>query len=678
MSRRTRPNRPDSKPHATAGTRPALRRWFRIVALLLPVLLLGLIEGVFRLKGYGGYPPLLRHVGPVEGGELMLADQSGAIPWFFANSDRPGYNDQYTFVTPKPTNVFRVFMVGESAMKGYPQPRNLASSAFLQAMLQDAWPERRVEVINLGTTAVASYPVLGMMTEALEYQPDLVIIHTGHNEFFGTYGVASVGRAGGQWWTLPLTRFFHSLAIVQAWQKHRQTKGAQLERTLMETMVGNDYVPLNSGLRKAAGRNLQINLTKMIRRCQDRAVPVMVCTLPTNERDLAPVGRVETGLPTGTMTAEEHFRRGQELYAQGQTQTALEQFIAARDADTMPWRAPSAAQQAVRQAARETGAVLCDLETAFRANSLGGCIGWELMDDHVHPTLRGQALMAEEFVRTLSRMANSAKVAPDAQTRIAPWGSYAQRLGDNPYDRYGVAHSMRVLFEVPFMKSSNPEGYARFSTLCADFEKLQDTEVLSAMKEWHTYRPHVGAKRPLSGMVARVFLRQGKLAEAEQYYQIARLAVPAFTSWHMEYTYFLLVTREKQNGQLNEADRQMAAAEIEQGKFLLRRCVSESGFAERHLGRLHQLRGEFAEAIPYLLASRAKLSGFDLVAADQALVVSYLRLKQFDRATQVAANGARNAGEFSGLYQKMLEEIPAFERTARINDSSTPAPEGPK
>lgn len=659
MSRKAKLNHPAARP--AAAIRPGVRRWFRLAALLLPVLLLFAVEGFFRLKGHGGYPPLLRRVGAVPGGELVLADQSGAIPWFFANSDRPGYNDQYTFVTPKPTNVFRVFMVGESAMKGYPQPRNLASSAFLKAMLQDAWPGRRVEVINLGTTAVASYPVLGMMTEALEYQPDLVIIHTGHNEFFGTYGVASVGRTGGAWWTLPLTRFVHSLATVQAWKTHRTGKGAQLDRTLMETMVGNDYVPMNSPLREAAARNLQINLTKMIRRCQERAVPVMVCTLPTNERDLAPVGRAETDLAVGQTSAPEHFQRGRTLFAEGQNEAALREFIAARDADTMPWRAPSAAQQAVRDAARATGATLCDLESAFRTNSPGGCIGWELMDDHVHPTLRGQALMAEEFVRSMKQLEAGAKA------RIAPWETYAERLGTNPYDSYGVAHSMRVLFEVPFMQSSNPEGLARFRRVCTAFEQQQDAEVLAAMKEWHTYRPHVGAKRPLSGMVARVFLRQGKLAEAEEYYGIARLAVPEFTSWHMEYTYFLLVTREKRHGQLTEADRAMAAAEIEQGQFLLRRGFSESGFAERHLGRLHQLRGEFAEAIPYLLASRAKLGGFDLVAADQALVVSYLRLGQFAQARQLATNGVKNSGEYAGLYQKMLDEIPAFERAAQTN-----------
>ena len=56
---------------------------------------------------------------------------------------------------PPGTNTVRVLLVGESAIQGYPQPRHLCASAFLQLMLQDAWPDRRVEVINLGTTAIA-------------------------------------------------------------------------------------------------------------------------------------------------------------------------------------------------------------------------------------------------------------------------------------------------------------------------------------------------------------------------------------------------------------------------------------------------------------------------------------------------------------------------------------------
>ncbi len=656
------------QPAPAAPTKPpfdaARVRWlFKFIALILPVALVLGGELLLRLFGFGGYPPLLRPVGPVKGGTLVLADQAGAISWFFANRTRPGYNDQYTFVTPKPTNTFRIFLVGESAIKGYPQPRQLTAASFFAAMLQDAWPDRRVEVINLGTTAVASYPVLGMLTEALAYEPDLVIVHTGHNEFFGTYGVASIGPGGAKPWQLPLTRFFHSLALVQAWEKWRGPNPGNPDRTLMETMVGQDFIAPADWRRDAAAQILHGNLTKMIQRCRAQNVPVMICTLPTNERDLAPIGRDPAATPAAT-NALQHFQLAKDYFAAGLTNAARDHFILARDLDTMPWRAASPLQSAIRRATEEQGTILCDLETAFRAQSPGGCIGWELMDDHVHPTLRGQLLMAETFVATLTNLPGAARLTSAAPARTAAPAEYAQRLGDNPFDRYGVAHSMRVLFDVPFLRSSNPGAYERFNSVCTEFERTIAPELLPVLREWQTYRPHAGAKRPLSGMVARVFMRQRKYDDALRYYEIACRAVPEYTSWHMEYVYFKLVAREKLQGQLSDADRAEAWREIEQGQFLLRRGFSESGFAERYLGRLHQLRREFAEAIPYLLASRAKLSGTDLVATDQALAISYLQTKQFERARELLSYGAKNAGQYSAYYQKLLADLAAYEAAA--------------
>jgi hypothetical protein len=92
---------------------------------------------------------------------------------------------------PKPAETVRIFLFGESAAKGYPQPRNLAMSAFMEAMLTDAWPGRTVEVINMGTTAVASFPIIPMVREAVALQPDLFVFYVGNNEFLGAYGTAS-------------------------------------------------------------------------------------------------------------------------------------------------------------------------------------------------------------------------------------------------------------------------------------------------------------------------------------------------------------------------------------------------------------------------------------------------------------------------------------------------------
>src|SRR5258708_6927432 len=154
-----------AKPTQTAA--PISRRARLLLACMLgalPIVMLLAVEGILRLSGYGGYQQMLRKAGQVEGGTLVISDQAGAISYFFANRSRPGYNEQYNFLTPKPKGVFRIFLVGESAPKGYPQPRNLPSSAFLEKILADPWHDRKVEASNPATTALPTFPPLATST----------------------------------------------------------------------------------------------------------------------------------------------------------------------------------------------------------------------------------------------------------------------------------------------------------------------------------------------------------------------------------------------------------------------------------------------------------------------------------------------------------------------------------
>ena len=85
-----------------------------------------------------------------------------------------------------------------------------------------------------------------------------------------------------------------------------------------------------------------------------------------------------------------------------------------------------------------------------------------------------------------------------------------------------------------------------------------------------------------------------------------------------------------------------------------------------------QLRGEFAEAIPYLLASRKKLNGTDLVAADQALVVSYLKTGHPNEARRLIDNGIAHSGSYAKFYQRMLADLTLMGRTNQTSSSSEP------
>jgi tetratricopeptide (TPR) repeat protein len=267
------------------------------------------------------------------------------------------------------------------------------------------------------------------------------------------------------------------------------------------------------------------------------------------------------------------------------------------------------------------------------------------------------------LVECLTHLDGRLNVSHEAYGRLAGAEVYAGRLGDNPFDRYAVAHTMRVIFNIPFMRETNPQAFARFDALANQIESNYPPDIQVVMREYQTATPHAGGKRPLTGMVARVLIRERKYAEALELLRIAQKGVPDYTSWHMEYVYFALDCQQELHGSLTGEEKAVAMEEIKQGRFLLQHGFSTSGLAERYLGRLHQLRGEFAEAIPYLLASRKRLNGMDLVAADDALVVSYLKTGQAEKARLVVNEGIEHSGPYAGLYRQMAAELSALTKT---------------
>jgi hypothetical protein len=78
---------------------------------------------------------------------------------------------------------------------------------------------------------------------------------------------------------------------------------------------------------------------------------------------------------------------------------------------------------------------------------------------------------------------------------------------------------------------------------------------------------------------------------------------------------------------------------------------------ERHVGRLHQLLGEFKEAVPYLEAAQKQLHAEDFVACEQALVLSYVRCGRHADAMAIAERGVKHSGKFAAVYEAMIRFI---------------------
>jgi lysophospholipase L1-like esterase len=697
----------------TAALSRGKRTLFAAITVSLPLLVLVVAELALRLFGWGGYPSFIHAAGRLATGETVcLVEPTAARPYFFANPQRPGFGKQYNFLMPKPAETVRIFLFGESAAQGYPQPRNMAMSSFLQAMLSDLWPDRHVEVLNMGTTAVASFPIVYQVREALRYDPDLLVFYAGNNEFFGAYGVASINAAGAlPPWALRAMRAARGLALVQVLDKFLYA-GADQSRQLMERMVGESVIPADSPLRTAAARNLRENLGSMLSPARAAGVPSIVCTTASNEADMAPIGedqlgslepqsrekfnrllrqaaatppaQAETGialLRAATEIAPQHARTryflGRALAAAGDNEGAREQFRVARELDTMPWRPTPAIEEAARKAAAENGAVLCDIAAQFREAGPLGAAGWELLDDHVHLSVAGQAAAARAMVKTIAGLDGALRVDPSLVAALPDDRAYAARLGENAYDRYGVNEILAKLFEVPFMHRSNPEVLDRLLAENKNAHSTMPAAAQAAANEWLTADPHASEMRPLTAMVGRATLAAGQPAEAARLYQIARGQVSDFTSWHIEYTYYDIFCRLRSGQPMGDSIRRQVLSAIREGDFLLANGKAEAvrGAAAPNdsvavqaqagvsflNGRLHQLIGKETAAVPYLEFAYAGLNGDNRASAEQALFAAYINSGAKNQAVDLAEKSIRERSPnqpFFEAFQRSLTPPP--------------------
>ncbi|USN99294.1 MAG: tetratricopeptide repeat protein [Phycisphaeraceae bacterium] len=694
------------------GTTPApsrrgrLTRGQKVLALVVFVLvatagLLGVTEGACRLAGYGGYPPTFRRYEPIDDGHaLVMTDYGGPSSYFFANRSRAGSLERTALLMPKPADTFRVMLVGGSAAKGIPYPRHLTGAAFLEAMLGDLMPDKRVEVIDLGTTAIASYPVLGMLTESLDYDPDLAVIYCGNNEYYGAYGVASLHTAGRSPASIRFTRWARSLGVTQFVESKRPGYDTNDSRTMMEAMVGEAAIAPDDPMREAAARNLETFVGDMIDRCKARGVPVIVCTPPANERGLAPIGeddlsrctpavrehvdellaRAETNLEADPTAAEEAVREilmpeqidvyppwlpnaraewllGRALDAQGRSSEAVEAYAHAVDLDTMPWRCPTSSIDALRRAATEHGATLCDLLGAFRSASPGGSIGWELMGDHVHPSLAGQALSGRTIAASVSIAVPGVGFEPSAADGLPPDESYMARLGATPYDTYAAANGMRLLGRIPFFVASNPWFGPRFEAVCESIEASSPPEVVQALREWCDAPTAGGLRRPITGYVAMALFGRGRYAEAGPLFESAMRASEPYGTWELQYASFMVSCHGVSMGGMSEADRALAAEMIQRGRYLAEHGYSTSGAAERYVGELSLKLGDYAGAIEWLARARPLQSDEGRVAVDGALVQAYGRSGQRDEAEAIIQRGLEAGGPFANYYRQMQAQL---------------------
>ena len=473
-------------PSGGEGQRPSgWRLWLlRIaIAILAPAVFLGAIELGLRLINVGYSTELLEPC-TVHGRPAACYNLFFPAPFF-----PPGMiktPQVYAIPADKPKGTFRIFVLGESAAMGDPDPA-YAFSRYLEVMLRQRFPEMKFEVVNTGSVAINSHVLLPIAKGLVDQRPDVFIIYSGNNEVVGPYGPGTA-----------LTSSSISLPVVRAGMFLRSTRIGQL-LTKMGTqkrewggmeMFLDKQVAANSPLMPYVYSNFESNLRDTVRVAHDAGASVIVSTVATNMKDCSPfasqhrqdlsqadlaswstlvqrgsgfesdhayddaVKTYSAALQIDNQYAELEFRIARALWKKGDYAGARQHFQRARDLDSLRFRADSRINDINRSVASSMpGTTLIDADELFAQQSPNGITGSELVFEHVHMTPNGNYVLARAMFVTIASQITG---HPVAEADVPTQAECERLLALTPHDRQRIsAEMLERLQKPPFTSQLN-------------------------------------------------------------------------------------------------------------------------------------------------------------------------------------------------------------------------------
>jgi tetratricopeptide (TPR) repeat protein len=494
MNNSTTSDRTESPSGASDGNNPkplsGARLWLirTIAFVLIPALFFGLLELSLWVSGFGYSTSYFKH-SEIKGEDFLVPNSYFSYRFFPpALARRPM---ELRMAAKKPTSSYRIFVFGESAAYGDPDPA-YGVGRQLEVLLRERFPGTSFEIVNTAMTAINSHAILPIAREVTQLDGDLWIVYMGNNEMIGAFGPGTVFSSKTP-----------SLAMIRTTLAVKSTRTGQFMESLLRDLQNNGKAPekwaginmfsKNLGYadpgRLAAYNNFQDNLQDILDAALGAQVPVLLSTVGSNLKHTAPFNSMHSEDLTDAQNSEwtSHYSQGVALDAEGSCAQALEQYslaavidsghaelqfrigrchlqmekpdlaltayTKARDHDGLAVRADTRINQIIRDSAElhtDDQVKLVDAEKFLAANSPDGITGRELFYEHVHYTLNGNyrlaRLLAENVAMKLpsnitstdkgywvDANINSYELAFTLWDQVKLWKEMSQRLSAPPH-----------------------------------------------------------------------------------------------------------------------------------------------------------------------------------------------------------------------------------------------------
>lgn len=377
--------------------------YFYVILVAIPILFFVLLEIGLGAFNYGTDLSMWTSITE----DKLMLNPDVARRYFSIVKNVPSSIED-VFDKEKQPNAFRVFVLGESSAAGYPFMPLGSFSRYIRKRLELTYPNNKIEVVNIGLTAVNSYTIRDFIPEVLNQKPDLILIYTGHNEYYGALGIGSMESLGNSRTFVNLILYLNKFKTTQLIRDFLQwfaglfsPSESTKSGTLMSRMAKEQYIAFDSKDYEAGLTQFEDNMRDVIEMIKKAKVPVILGTLTSNLKDQKPFISVKhQTLPS----ADQVFKEAQSAYASRNYKSAQFLFRKAKDLDALRFRAPEAINKESQDLGKEFKIPIADVDSLFNAVSTNGIVGNNLMTDHLHPTLQGYQLMGKLFYEKMEEM----------------------------------------------------------------------------------------------------------------------------------------------------------------------------------------------------------------------------------------------------------------------------------
>ena len=391
--------------------------------------------------GFSSYSPLFVDSARRPAGDSVSVETApNKLAWF-------NYQE---FPRTKGSGSYRIFALGGSTTYGRPYDDMTSFPGWLRELLPVAALSGSWEVVNAGGISYASYRVARLMEELVEYDPDLFVVYSGHNEFLERRTYSSIietpqsirdvdsALSGTRIYSVLKRLLDKDSAIPRSSVAGSKEELEEEVKSILDKSVGPEVYRRDDHLQKQILDHYRFNLIRMIEIARSAGAKVIFIAPASNLRNCAPFksehgkelseeqrwrvrellqaarqseneGRyeealemVEEGLALDGRFAHLHYLYGQILWELGRDDDARLAFVKALDEDVCPLRALSPMTETLLEVGQQFGVPVVDFPAMLDGRAERGIPGEDWFLDHVHPTISGNRLMALSLIDTMA------------------------------------------------------------------------------------------------------------------------------------------------------------------------------------------------------------------------------------------------------------------------------------